>query len=160
MKARFLVLPILVAATLLAQGPHGGFGRNSGGTPPTPPTPADIVAREVRMLTRFLTLDPTTQVPQVTTILTSEQDQLAVSAATLKTDRGYLTNAIKGDTSHGTIDTLTSTIANMQGQNDAIRAKAVAAIYALLTSDQKMKLGNGLGPLMGGGGGFGRGPRF
>jgi len=151
MKARLFVLPILIAATLFAQGPHGRFGRNSTGTPPTP---AEIAAREVQMLTRFLTLDAGQQAT-ATTALTNAQSQLALNAATLKTDRGLLVDAIKGN-QLGTIDTLTSTIANLQGQNDAIRAKAAAAIYASLTADQKTRLGNGLGPLMGGPGrGFG-----
>src|SRR5713226_780191 len=150
MKARYLVVSavasVLMAAGLFAQGPHGGFGRNSTGTPPTP---AEIVAREVQMLTRFLTLDAGQQAT-ATTALTNAQAQLALNAATLKTDRGQLVDAIKGN-QLGTIDTLTSTTANLQGQNDAIRAKAAAAIYASLTADQKTKLGNGLGPLLGGG---------
>jgi hypothetical protein len=152
MKARLFVLPILISATLFAQGPHGGFGRNSTGTPPTP---AEIVAREVQMLTRFLTLDAGQQAT-ATTALTNAQAQLALNAATLKTDRGQLVDAIKGN-QLGTIDTLTSTIANLQGQDEAIRAKAAAAIYATLTADQKTKLGNGLGPLLGGGPGRGFG---
>jgi Spy/CpxP family protein refolding chaperone len=109
------------------------------------------------MLTRFLTLDAGQQAT-ATTALTNAQAQIALNAATLKTDRGQLVDAIKAN-QVGAIDTLTSTIANLQGQNDAIRAKAAATIYASLTPAQQMKLGNGLGPLMGGGG-FGRGPRF
>jgi hypothetical protein len=154
MKVRLFVLPILIAATLLAQGPRGGFGRNSNGTPPTP---AEMVAHEVQMLTRFLTLDAGQQAT-ATTALTNAQAQVALNAATLKTDRGQLVDAIKAN-QVSVIPTLTSTIANLQGQNDAIRATAAATIYASLTADQKTKLGNGLGPLMGGGG-FGRGPRF
>jgi hypothetical protein len=150
MKTRFLFLPLLIAATLFAQPPRG-FGRNSTGTPPTP---AEIVAREVQFLTRFLGLD-TGQQAAATTALTDAQAQLALNAPTLKTDRAQLVDAIKSN-NLGVIDTLTSTIANLQGQNDAIRAKAAATIYASLTPAQQMKLGNGLGPLMGGGG-FGRG---
>jgi hypothetical protein len=152
MKVRFLILSTLMAATLLAQGPRRGFGRdpNAG-----PPTPADIVAREVQFLTRFLALDAGQQ-SAATTALTDAQAQLALNAPTLKADRAQLVDAIKSN-QLGVIDTLTSTIANLQGQNDAIRAKAAAAIYATLTSDQKTKLGNGLGPLLGG---PGRGPRF
>jgi len=155
MKARLFVLPLLIAATLSAQGPHGGFGRNSSGTPPTP---AEMVAREVQMLTRFLSLDATQQAT-ATTALTNAQTQLAVNAATLKADRLQLVTAIKANQVSG-IPTLTSTIANLQGQQDAIRATAAATIYASLTPAQQMKLGDGLGPLMGGGGGWGRGPRF
>jgi hypothetical protein len=152
MKARFLILPMLIAATLVAQGPRG-FSRDPSAAPPTP---ADIVAREVRMLTRFLTLDAGQQAA-ATTALTNAQTQLALNATTLKTDRGLLVDAIK-DNQLGTIDTLTSNIATLRGQNNAIRAKAAAAIYATLTPDQKTKLGNGLGPLMRGG--PGRGPRL
>ncbi len=154
MKVRLFLLPLLIAATLFAQGPRGGFGRDPNAAPPTA---AEIIAREVQMLTRFLTLDAGQQAT-ATTALTNAQAQVALNAATLKTDRGLLVDAIKGN-QLGSIDTLTSTIANLQGQNDAIRAKAAAAIYASLTADQKTKLGNGLGPLLGGGG-PGRGRRF
>ena|SRR5579864_5156045 len=153
MKVRFLILSTVIAATLFAQGSPRGFGRDPSAAPPTA---ADIVAREVRVLTRFLTLDAGQQAA-ATTALTNAQAQLALNAATLKTDRGLLVDAIKGN-QLGTIDTLTSTIANFQGQNEAIRAKAAAAIYATLHPDQIAKLGNGLGPLMGGG--PGRGPRL
>jgi Spy/CpxP family protein refolding chaperone len=155
MKARLFVLPLLIAATLSAQGPHGGgFGRNSSGTPPTP---AEMVTREVQMLTRFLSLDAGQQAT-ATTALTNAQTQLAVNAATLQADRLQLVAAVKANQVSG-IPTLTATIANLQGQQDAIRATAAATIYASLTPAQQMKLGNGLGPLMGGGG-WGRGPRF
>jgi Spy/CpxP family protein refolding chaperone len=155
MKARFLVIPLLIAATLFAQGPPRGFGRNSTGTPPTP---AEIVAREVQMLTRFLTLT-TDQQTAATNALTNAQTLLLPYAAPLKTARGQLVDAIKGNQGAGVIGNLTLTIANLQGQQDAIRAAAAATIYASLTPAQQMKLGTGLGPLMGGGG-FGRGPRF
>lgn len=145
---------MLIAATLFAQGPRHGFGRDPNAAPPTP---AEIVAREVQMLTRFLTLD-TGQQSAATTALTNAQAQLALNAATLKTDRAQLVAEIKANNQSGTIDTLTSTIANLQGQQDAIRAKAAAAIYATLRPDQITKLGNGLGPLLAGG--PGRGPRF
>jgi|SRR5579863_845910 len=154
MKARLFVLSLLIAAILSAQGPHGGFGRNSGGTPPTP---AEIVAREVQMLTRFLTLDAAQQAT-ATTALTNAQTQLAVNAPALQADRTQLVAAIKAN-QVSVFPTLTSTIANLQGQQDAIRATAAATIYASLTPAQQMKLGSGLGPLMGGGG-WGRGPRF
>lgn len=151
MKIRFLILPMLIAVTLLAQVPRRGFGRNSTGTPPAP---AEIVAREVQFLTRFLSLDAGQQAA-ATTALTNAQAQVALNAPTLKADRSQLVDAIKGN-QLGVIDTLTSTIANLQGQNDAIRAKAAAAIYLVLHDDQKARLGNGLGPLLGGG----PGPRF
>lgn len=149
MKIRFLILPMLIAATLFAQGPRRGFGRNYTGTPPTA---AEIAAREVQFLTRFLALDAGQQ-SAATTALTSAQTQLAINAATIKADRSQLVDAIKGN-QLGTIDTLTSTIANLQGLQDAIRAKTAAAIYATLTSDQRTKLGNGLGPLLGSGSGL------
>src|ERR1700720_3418159 len=112
MKARLFVLPLLIAATLSAQGPHGGgFGRNSSGTHPTP---AEMVTREVQMLTRFLSLD-TGQQATATTALTNAQTQLAVNAPTLQADRLQLVAAVKANQVSG-IPTLTATIANLQGQ--------------------------------------------
>src|SRR5579863_4116152 len=114
MKARFVILPILIAATLFAQGQGHGFGRDSNAAPPTP---AEIVAREVRMLTRFLMLDASQQA-NATTALTNAQTQLQVNAAALKADRAQLVAAIKGN-NVSVLPTLTSTIANLQGTQDA-----------------------------------------
>src|SRR5580765_8005096 len=103
MKVRYIAVSVLMAAGLFAQGPPHGFGRNSTGTPPTP---AEIVAREVQMLTRFLTLDAGQQAT-ATTALTNAQAQVALNAATLKTDRGQLVDAIKAN-QVSVIPTLTS----------------------------------------------------
>ena len=74
--------------------------------------------------------------------------------------RGELDAAIKaGDT--GKIDSLTPSIAQIEGQIGSIEAKAQAKIYGSLTADQKSKVdaagGVGRMMMMGGGGGR-RGP--
>jgi hypothetical protein len=130
------------------------MGRGNPGNA-TPPDPAAIVQREVRMLTGFLGLDAG-QAANATTALTTEQTCLASGAAAVKAARTALTDAIKANAG------IPGGVANLSTAEQAqalCRADAAAAIYASLTQLQKDKLGNGLGPLMGGPGGF-RGPRF
>jgi Spy/CpxP family protein refolding chaperone len=138
MKIRFLLIPLAIAGALFAQNAQR----------------PDPVQRRVQMLTRFLSLTADQQ-SQVTTILTNEQTSLQVNAPTLQTNRQALLDAIKANDA-GQIDVLTSQNASLEAQQNAIRAKAAASIYALLTSDQQSKLGKGLGMLFGGGFGMGR----
>jgi hypothetical protein len=158
MKLRLLFIPALLAATLLAQGPGGPGGHRGmpgGGPQGAPPDPAKIVEREIRMLTAFFGLDAG-QVTTATTTLTTEQTCLANGAAALKDARTALVNAIKANAG------ISGAVANLSAAEQAetlCRADAAAAIYASLLQPQKDKLNNGLGPLMGGPGGF-RGPRF
>jgi len=147
----------MLAGVVLAQGPGGGFRRGQANAG-TPPTAADMVARRVQMLTKFLDLTSSQQT-QVTTLLTNEASSLALNSPTLKTDRAALLDAIKAN-DPGQIDTLTAQIAALDGQQNAIRSKTAASIYAMLDAMQKTKVGNGLRGILGGGGpGFGRGPR-
>jgi hypothetical protein len=154
MKTRLLVLTLALAGAALAQGPGGGFRRgNANGTPPTP---ADIAARRVQMLTRILNLTPSQQT-EITTLLTNEAASLAVNAPTLQTARTSLLDAIKTN-NVGQIDVLTSQIGSLEAQQNAIRAKTAASIYALLDDMQKTKVGNGLRGILGAGPGGGPGP--
>ena len=154
MKTRLLGLPLILAAVALAQPPGGGFRHGQANAP----TAADIVARRVRMLTKFLDLTSSQQT-QIATLLTNEDASLALNAATLKTGRASLLDAIKANDS-GRIDVLTGQLGALDGQQNAIRAKTAASIYALLDTTQKTKAGDGLRGILGGGGmGFGRGPR-
>jgi len=145
MKARLLALPIILAGVLSAQGP--GPRRNSL----TPPTPAEVLQRQVDFLTRFysLTTAPQNQVSQVTTILSTEQSCLPTSDA-MRTAREGLVTAIKTGTP--TIADAVTAVNHLQAEQETCRATAAAGIYAILTPTQQMK---GIGPLLGGG----RGPR-
>lgn len=152
MKLRLVFAPALItlmmAAALLAQ-PPAGRRRGPGGAP------VDPSQRIENMLTRFLTLDATQQ-NQVHTILADAKVQSQGLRDQLKTLRTSLIDAIKANNT-AQIDSLTLQISQIQQQTEAIRSKAAAKIYTVLSADQKTKLGNGLGILMGGG--FGPGLR-
>jgi len=158
MKTRYrLIVPALLAATALtAQSP---FGRM---TSRTAPDPATMIANQVERLTRLLTLT-TAQQAQATTIFTNASNAVTPLETTLSTNRAALGAAVKSNAT-GTIDSLAASIGTTSGQILAIREKADAAFYAILTADQKTildsrgDLGHGPGP-GGPGGPGGRGPR-
>jgi hypothetical protein len=155
MKARFLVVALTMATALMAQGPGGGGFRRDALTPPTPPTAAELVTREVNFLTKFFGLTGN-QPTQVTTILTTEQSCLAGNTTALQTARAALVTAIKSG-SETNIAAAIAGIHTVEAAQDTCRATAAGAIYTtVLTSAQQMKIANGLGPLLGGGG-FARG---
>jgi Spy/CpxP family protein refolding chaperone len=147
---RAVVLGIALSAVLLAQGQFGP--RASGGTPPDPAT---RIANQVTRLTTLLDLT-TAQSTQITSILTAEQSAVSALQTTLNTDYTSLKTAISGNAT-GTIDQLSAAIGTLNGQSLAIRSKAEAAIYALLTAPQQAKLAtvDGFGGLLGGPGGPG-----
>jgi hypothetical protein len=133
----------------MAQGPGRRFGGGSG----TPPTPAQIVQNQVDRLTKFFGLS-SDQVTAVTGFLNTEQTCLAANATALQTAQANLVAAIKtGNATNATA--AAAALSPMQGDQAACRAAAAASIYGQLTAAQQMQLTNGLGPLMGGGGGFG-----
>src|SRR5712664_3125637 len=151
MKASILFATLTITAALMAQPPGGGFRRNAA--PNANATQADPVARQVNMLTRFLDLTPAQQT-QVTNILAANTTNLATLQTTLKTERANTLAAIKANSG---ISSAVAAASNTQSQIETIRATEAAAIYAtVLTADQKTKLGDRLGPLLGGGG-FGPG---
>lgn len=151
MKVRFIVLPVMLAGILSAQG-HGPRGGSL-----TPPTPQELVQRRVDGLTKFFGLT-TAQAMQVSTIITTEQSCLEANSTNLKSAREGLVAAIKGGSSSA-ISTAVGSLSSYQAVEEGCRATAAAAIYGgltpPLTTAQLAKLGNGLGPLLGGGG-----PRF
>ncbi len=138
MKLRTVALSLLLVGALCAQGK------------------GDPVTRRLNMLTRFLGLSSSQQ-SAVEMILTTEETAIQAASATIKTDRGNLATAIKNN-DQGGIKTYTMQLSQDEQPVQEARAIAAAAIYAQLMPDQKMKLGNGLGILLDGGGpGFGRG---
>jgi hypothetical protein len=145
MKFRLLALPLIAAGVLSAQGPRG----NSL----TPPTPSEVLQRQVDFLTKFYSLT-TAQVGPVTTILSTEQSCLPTSAA-MTTARQGLVTAIKGG---GKVTDAVTAVNTLQADQEVCRATAAAGIWALLNpTTQQIK---GIGPLLGGPGGRGPGPGF
>jgi hypothetical protein len=142
---------MILAGVLSAQG-----RQFRGGGSLTPPTPAELVQREVNMLTKFFSLTPT-QVTNVTGILNTEQTCLTAIPTTPglespQSARQALVDAIKLNNPTNISKAITALTA-VQAAQETCRAAAAAAIYAGLTEPgQQAKVGNGLGPLMGGGG--------
>jgi Spy/CpxP family protein refolding chaperone len=127
----------------------------------TQPTTAQIVANRVARLTALLTLT-TAQQTQATTIFTTEETALSTIRTSLQTAHSTLETAIKADDQTG-IATQSTQIGTLTTQQVLAQAKADAAFYAILTSDQQTKYNTlqlvGLGGPGGGPGGPG-GPRF
>jgi Spy/CpxP family protein refolding chaperone len=131
----------LSAAGLMAQG-HGERGFNAGGGSSSGTTqttdPATLAARQVSFLTQLLTLT-TGQVTQATTIFTTAITANQALDTQETTARTALLAAIKANTTSA-ITTQATTLGNLEAQEIANTAKADAAFYALLTTDQKTKL--------------------
>jgi len=146
MKARVFVMALTMAGALLAQPPGGG----------APPTPQEMIQRQVNRLTHFLTLTADQQT-QITNILSADINNLSTLQGTLRTEREALLAAIK---SNGGVQAAVAALSNTQGQVETIHANQAAQIYALLTADQKTKVGDAVNMLSGGGPGGpgGRGP--
>src|SRR6202453_4944080 len=146
MKIQILAATALVALTsMLAHA-------QTSGSPPTPPTPAQIVANQVARLTKLLDLNSTQQA-SATTIFTTEQTALAAVRTSLHTARTALQTAIKSDDT-ATIGTQAAQIGTLNGQEVLAQATAAGAFYITLTAEQQTKYET-LGPLGGGPGGFG-----
>jgi Spy/CpxP family protein refolding chaperone len=107
---------------------------NQGGGPPDPATMAD---RHVRMLTRFLNLSDA-QASQATTIFKQAASDAQSIRSSLQTAHETLRTAIKANDTGG-ITAAANNIGDLSGQELAIRGKADAAFYAILTPDQKTK---------------------
>jgi len=151
---RFITIVLIAGSALYAQLPHS----RANAVPPTPPTPAQIAQRDTDRLTRFFTLTATQQ-SAVLGILTTAETQLQAITSQIQPLRTTLTAAVKAN-SQGMISSTLLQLSQLQEQEEVIRADAAGQIYAtVLTAAQQMQVGNGLGPLMGGGPGFGgRGP--
>ncbi len=148
MKSAFLAVPLLCGSFLFAQGP-GFYGHANG----TPPTPAQIAQNETTRLTRFFNLTSTQQTT-VLGILTTSETQIVTLRSEIQPLQTTLVAAIKAN-NPTQITAALQQISPLQEQVQALQAGAAGQIYAtVLTSTQQAQITNGLGPLMGGGGGF------
>jgi len=147
--SRVLLMAGLAAAASFAQGPFGPLTSNA------PPDPATVVQNQVQRLTNLLGLT-TAQAAQATTIFTNAQNAIAPLQTSRAQAQQALPAAIQSNTT-ATIDQLSSTIGSVTGQILDIQSKADAAFYAILTADQKTKLGTGFGGVGPGFPGFGPG---
>jgi Spy/CpxP family protein refolding chaperone len=100
--------------------------------------PATLAARQVSFLTHLLTLT-TGQQTQATTIFTASITANQALDTQETAAQTALLAAIKANAT-ATITTQATTLGNLEAQEIANTAKADAAFYALLTTDQKTKL--------------------
>ncbi|HXZ79738.1 MAG TPA: Spy/CpxP family protein refolding chaperone [Terriglobales bacterium] len=121
-----LLFTCLLTASLL-------FAQN-----PTPPDPATRVQHHVSFLTTALSLTPAQQ-SQATTIFTSDANNQSALHDSLKTAHQNLDTAIKNNDSAG-IEQASTTIGNLTAQLTSAHAKAQAAFYQVLNTDQQTKL--------------------
>jgi hypothetical protein len=148
----------MILAGVLSAQPGGG--RHGGSL--TPPTAQQLVTREVNFLTKFFTLTPS-QVSDVTGFVTAEQTCMGAISTNPKLGSPQaahqaLADAIKLNNPTN-ISAALATVEAVQAAEESCRVTAAAAIYADLTQPgQQAKVGNGLGPLLGGGPHFGPHP--
>ncbi len=98
---------------------------------------ARMIQRRVAKMTALLTLTPAQQT-QVTSILTTAVQSRAADRGSMKQVRAQMRTAIEANDS-ATIEQASNQIGNIAAQNAAARAKTAAAIYQILTPDQKAK---------------------
>jgi Spy/CpxP family protein refolding chaperone len=98
---------------------------------------ARMVQRRVAKMTALLSLTPAQQT-QVTSILTNAAQSRAGDRGSMKQVRAQMRTAIQANDT-ATIEQASNQIGNFAAQNAAARAKTAAAIYQILTPDQKAK---------------------
>lgn len=112
-------------------------------TTQTPPaqaaTPEDRIAHRVEYLTTLLSLQPS-QVTQITTIFTDEYKSASALDTSVQTARQAVRDAVNALANESTIDRLTAAAAQLDGQMQAIHAKAQVKFLNVLTKDQRDKL--------------------
>ncbi len=117
---------ILAAAALLAALPLAAF---QGGPP---------AERRLEFLSGYLSLSDTQQA-QARAIFAAANTASETLRGTFESARTPLTAAIKANASDAEIDRLAAALGTIEGQLAAVRAKAEAKFYALLTTEQKTK---------------------
>lgn len=79
------------------------------------------------------------QKQQANTIFTAANTAATTAAGQMTAARDALKNAIKANAADAELDRLSAAVGAVEGQVTAIRAKASAKFYALLTAEQKAK---------------------
>lgn len=140
-SAAILVLLVSAATLMVAQGPPGPFD------------PAKHVERHVQRLTTILSLTSAQQ-QQATTIFTNAADSEKALRQQFRAAHDSLKAAVQSNNS-AAIDQAAAALGNLSAQSIAVKAKADAAFYQTLTSDQQAKYNElrSEGPM-----GFGHGP--
>lgn len=129
-QTKLLLAGALSAALVFAQGPRGPHG--------APPDPQSMVQRRVGFLTNSLSLTED-QKAKASTIFAAAFTTGQNIRASERANRQSLAEAIKkNDTA--AIDQLSAAAGTLSGQLTAIEAKANAAVYAMLTTDQQARL--------------------
>ncbi len=129
--AMFSLMVVLSTTLVFAQGRQRRWGNG------TPPDPATMTQMRVNHLTQLLNL---TQDPQTkaAAIFTNAATAAQTVHTNLQTARQSLDAAIKKNDA-AAIDQAASAIGLATGQLTSIQAKADAAFYAILTTDQQTK---------------------
>ncbi len=129
---RAIVFGPLIAAAMFAQRPFGVL------TSAPAPDPATMIQNKVERLTALLSLT-TDQAAQATTIFTAAQTAITPLETSLAGNWTSMQAAVKSNAT-ATIDQLAGSIGTATGQVAAIRNKADAAFYSILTADQRTRL--------------------
>jgi Spy/CpxP family protein refolding chaperone len=108
-----------------------------GQTSPKPPSPAERAQRQVRALTTLLSLTSAQQ-QQATTIYVNAAKAEQAAHQSQKDVEENLHSAIKNNDTT-TIDEISSTLAQSMAQLTSIKAKADAAFYQILSTEQQSK---------------------
>ena len=110
----------------------------SAQTPPKPPSAAEMAQHKVKTLTTLLNLTSAQQ-QQAQTIYGDAAKSQQTLFAGEKQAREALRAAVKSDDT-ATIDQVAATLGQSMAESTAIRAKADAAFYQILTAEQQSKL--------------------
>jgi Spy/CpxP family protein refolding chaperone len=119
-----LFVSIFSAPTIFAQGPDGPGGGNG-------------VQRRVEFLTGKLSLTSAQQT-QIAALLTSAEASGQTARASMKAAHDSLNTAVQAN-DPAAMEQAATAIGNLTAQTTLARAKSDAAIYQLLTPDQRTK---------------------
>src|SRR5712692_4530005 len=145
-------LTYLASVTALASGML--FAQTPAPSNPSQPPAQHRQWNRGQMFDRFATKLNLTddQKTQAKSILQSSRESSQSIAQQLRQSRQALRSAVKAGKSDAEIDQLSANLGQLTGQMTAIRTKAFAKVYALLTPEQRTKAeqmgGHGRGMFM------------